>query len=198
MDLRQRRRGTRRRGCDHPSADPTDRGPGRRSAVRRGLPGERSDGGRLAPPQRGATSHRVGTASAAGAARLVGAQGGRRGGPPGGLRLNPDDPAELSGVPAALDGTSLISAPFEHGLTIAFYFAIAACLIAAVASLLRGGKYVHDTHAVPIAGAAEDAATRLASAHGSATAASVPAVAGESAAGAQGGRERLAPAPRSA
>src|ERR1039457_4437239 len=89
MDLRQRRRGTRRRGCDHPSADPTDRGPGRRSAVRRGLPGERSDGGRLAPSQRGATSHRVGTASAAGAARLVGAQGGRRGGPPGGLSQAP-------------------------------------------------------------------------------------------------------------
>jgi MFS family permease len=38
---------------------------------------------------------------------------------------------------------SLISGPFQHGLTIAFYFAIAACLVAAVASLLRGGKYVH-------------------------------------------------------
>jgi len=38
---------------------------------------------------------------------------------------------------------SLISAPFEHGLTIAFDFAVAACLIAALASLLRGGKYVH-------------------------------------------------------
>jgi MFS family permease len=38
---------------------------------------------------------------------------------------------------------SLISAPFEHGLSIAFDFAIAACLVAAVASLLRGGKYVH-------------------------------------------------------
>jgi MFS family permease len=42
---------------------------------------------------------------------------------------------------------SLISAPFEHGLEIAFDFAIAACLIAAVASLLRGGKYVHGTDA---------------------------------------------------
>jgi hypothetical protein len=41
---------------------------------------------------------------------------------------------------------SLISAPFEHGLAIAFDFAIAACLIAAVASLLRGGRYVHDLH----------------------------------------------------
>jgi hypothetical protein len=39
---------------------------------------------------------------------------------------------------------SLISAPFHHGLDIAFDFAIIACLIAAVASLLRGGKYVHD------------------------------------------------------
>jgi MFS family permease len=38
---------------------------------------------------------------------------------------------------------SLIAAPFEHGLAIAFDFAIAACLIAAVASLLRGRKYVH-------------------------------------------------------
>jgi len=41
---------------------------------------------------------------------------------------------------------SLISAPFEHGLAIAFGFAVAACLIAAVASLLRGGRYVHDLH----------------------------------------------------
>ncbi|HEY2075847.1 MAG TPA: MFS transporter [Streptosporangiaceae bacterium] len=41
---------------------------------------------------------------------------------------------------------SLISAPFEHGLAIAFDFAIAACLIAALASLLRGGRYVHDLH----------------------------------------------------
>jgi hypothetical protein len=39
---------------------------------------------------------------------------------------------------------SLISAPFEHGLAIAFDFAAAACLVAAVASLLRGRKYVHE------------------------------------------------------
>jgi MFS family permease len=38
---------------------------------------------------------------------------------------------------------SLISAPFEHGLAIAFGFAIAACLVAALASLLRGRRYVH-------------------------------------------------------
>jgi hypothetical protein len=39
---------------------------------------------------------------------------------------------------------SLISAPFQHGLDIAFDFAIIACLIAALASLMRGRRYVHD------------------------------------------------------
>lgn len=38
----------------------------------------------------------------------------------------------------------LISQPFSDGLAVAFGFATAACLIAAVASLLRGGRYVHD------------------------------------------------------
>src|SRR5215469_8454182 len=47
---------------------------------------------------------------------------------------------------------SLISAPFEHGLSIAFDFAIAACLVAAAASLLRGGRYVHEVQAEPAAG----------------------------------------------
>jgi len=42
---------------------------------------------------------------------------------------------------------SLISPAFEHGLSIAFDFAIIACLVAAVASLLRGGKYIHDERA---------------------------------------------------
>jgi len=37
----------------------------------------------------------------------------------------------------------LISAPFSSGLHEAFAFAIAACLIAAAASLLRGGRYEH-------------------------------------------------------
>jgi hypothetical protein len=63
----------------------------------------------------------------------------------------------LTGLPAShvayLTGRtffpSLISAPFEHGLPIAFDFAIAACLIAALASLLRGGRYVHELHAEP-------------------------------------------------
>jgi MFS family permease len=47
---------------------------------------------------------------------------------------------------------SLISAPFEHGLAIAFDFAIAACLVAAMASLLRGGRYVHEVHGTATAG----------------------------------------------
>ncbi|WP_017936264.1 MFS transporter [Nocardioides sp. Iso805N] len=38
---------------------------------------------------------------------------------------------------------ALISGPFADGLGVAFGFAIAACLIAALASALRGGKYVH-------------------------------------------------------
>ena len=42
---------------------------------------------------------------------------------------------------------ALISPPFSNGLSIAFDFAIAACLIAAVASLLRGRRYVHEEHA---------------------------------------------------
>jgi hypothetical protein len=41
---------------------------------------------------------------------------------------------------------SLIAAPFQHGLDIAFDFAIVACLVAALASLLRGGRYVHEEH----------------------------------------------------
>jgi hypothetical protein len=48
---------------------------------------------------------------------------------------------------AALTGRSffpqLISAPFRTGLHEAFLFAIVACLIAAAASLMRGGKYEH-------------------------------------------------------
>jgi MFS family permease len=44
---------------------------------------------------------------------------------------------------------SLISAPFASGLDVAFDFAIAACLIAAVASLLRGKQYVHEVNGIP-------------------------------------------------
>jgi hypothetical protein len=48
---------------------------------------------------------------------------------------------------AALTGHSffpqLISGPFRTGLHEAFLFAIVACLIAAAASLMRGGSYEH-------------------------------------------------------
>jgi len=39
---------------------------------------------------------------------------------------------------------NLISAPFRNGLHTAFLFAIVACLIAAAASLMRGGHPAHD------------------------------------------------------
>jgi MFS family permease len=39
---------------------------------------------------------------------------------------------------------TLISDPFRDGLHVAFIFAIVACLIAALASLMRGGRAVHD------------------------------------------------------
>jgi MFS family permease len=55
---------------------------------------------------------------------------------------------------------SLIATPFARGLDIAFDFAIAACLIAAVASLLRGKRYVHEVHGTAeTAKAAETAET---------------------------------------
>jgi MFS family permease len=42
---------------------------------------------------------------------------------------------------------SLMSGPFSQALNVAFTFALVACLIAAGASLLRGGRYHHDDHA---------------------------------------------------
>ena len=69
-------------------------------------------------------------------------------------------PHVLAGLPArqahALTGRSffpnLISGPFHSALVYAFVFAIVACLIAAVASMLRGGKY-HYVEATSPAGA---------------------------------------------
>jgi hypothetical protein len=43
----------------------------------------------------------------------------------------------------------LISSPFRTGLHEAFAFAIAACLVAAAASLMRGGRYEYDDAAAP-------------------------------------------------
>ncbi len=45
----------------------------------------------------------------------------------------------------------LISGPFADGLSVAFDFAIAACLIAGVASLLRGAQYYHGDNRGPAA-----------------------------------------------
>jgi hypothetical protein len=39
---------------------------------------------------------------------------------------------------------SLISGPFQHGLVLVLTFSIVASLVAAAASFLRGGRYVHD------------------------------------------------------
>ncbi|MFB3738138.1 MAG: MFS transporter [Candidatus Velamenicoccus archaeovorus] len=47
----------------------------------------------------------------------------------------------------------LISGPFIHGLRIAFTASLLMCLIAAVASWLRGGKYVHEEAGVAAFGA---------------------------------------------
>jgi MFS family permease len=77
----------------------------------------------------------------------------------------------------------LISAPFQSGLDIAFDFAIAACLVAAVASLLRGKRYVHDDLAPAQAPAAPDSANPVAVAARPAVTATSPAVTATAAAG---------------
>ena len=94
---------------------------------------------------------------------------------------------------------ALISPAFSNGLHIAFDFAIAACLIAAVASLLRGRRYVHEEHA---AGAVGQPATAGATAGADAQPAgavvpSAAAVAQAAAAsGPAGGRQPAGPAVR--
>ncbi len=60
--------------------------------------------------------------------------------------LAPGDAAYLTGRSFF---PSLISQPFHQGLVVAFAFAIAACLVAAAASWLRGGKYVHADEPAP-------------------------------------------------
>ena len=63
---------------------------------------------------------------------------------------------------------ALISPSFSHGLAVAFDFAIAACLIAAVASLLRGKRYVHGEEEITgaAAGPAQEVAATQAAARG--------------------------------
>jgi hypothetical protein len=77
--------------------------------------------------------------------------------------LGPDVLHRLpAGQSAALTGRqffpSLISSPFHTALVYAFVFAIVACLVAAVASLLRGGKYHHEEVALSDVVAVEEAA----------------------------------------
>jgi MFS family permease len=71
----------------------------------------------------------------------------------------------------------LISGPFHHGLVIVFTMAMVVLVIAAGASLLRGGRYVHDEQTAPAAaGAAAGGAAAGGAGAGSATA-STPATA---------------------
>ncbi len=61
----------------------------------------------------------------------------------------------------------LISGPFAAGLREAFDFAIVACLVAAAASWMRGGRYVHEAGAAPTAVVTESVDGELAvPAHG--------------------------------
>jgi hypothetical protein len=62
--------------------------------------------------------------------------------------LPPDQSAALTGRQFF---PHLISSPFHTALVFAFVFAIVACLIAAVASLLRGGKYHYEVATAPAA-----------------------------------------------
>jgi MFS family permease len=75
-------------------------------------------------------------------------------------------PHALAGLSAhdqsALTGSTffptLISGPFQNGLHAAFLFAIVACLIAAAASLLRGGRAIDDAEtSAPLRGAESQA-----------------------------------------
>jgi len=66
--------------------------------------------------------------------------------------LPPADAARLTG---STFFPSLISAPFQHGLVLVLTFSIVASLVAAAASALRGGRYVHDeVEVVPLSEAA--------------------------------------------
>lgn len=90
-------------------------------------------------------------------------------GPAALAKLPPSDAAYLTGrgfFPA------LISGPFADGLAVAFGFAILACLVAAVASALRGGKYAYpnDGDAPEVAADTEAAGTVTETAAASATA----------------------------
>ena len=65
-------------------------------------------------------------------------------------------PAEVVRLTGREFFPSLISAPFQHGLVLVLSFSIAASLVAAAASWLRGGRYVHqEVDVIPLREAAE-------------------------------------------
>ena len=67
-------------------------------------------------------------------------------------QLPPADAARLTGRTFF---PSLISGPFQHGLVLVLGFSILASLVAALASALRGGRYVHEEAEVVQLGAGE-------------------------------------------
>jgi len=67
-----------------------------------------------------------------------------------------------AGMRATFQNAAAVSAPFAQALNVAFTFALAACLIAAAASLLRGGRYHHEDHAALEGEAAEPVPSGLA------------------------------------
>jgi hypothetical protein len=62
-------------------------------------------------------------------------------------QLQPSGGADVATLTGQEFFPTLISGPFKDGLTVAFSVSIAMLLIAAVASLFRGAKYVHDDSA---------------------------------------------------
>ncbi|MGH9074683.1 MAG: MFS transporter, partial [Acidimicrobiales bacterium] len=82
---------------------------------------------------------------------------------PMGTLLGPVLPHLSHAQAAYLTGRSffpqLISPPFMTGLREAFDFAVAACVLAAIASWLRGGKYIYRDDEAPAAGAGIDEPT---------------------------------------
>jgi len=77
--------------------------------------------------------------------------------------LGPAGLEHLSPAQAAnLTGTSffprLIAEPFQHGLAIVFLAALAMSLVAAAASWLRGGRFVHEELEAPEAAREEQPA----------------------------------------
>jgi MFS family permease len=66
-------------------------------------------------------------------------------------RLSPAQAANLTGTSFF---PRLIAGPFQHGLAIVFLAALAMSIVAAGASWLRGGRYVHEEPAGPAAAAA--------------------------------------------